>query len=331
MRTYELEQQITDTKDRFIQYLKANLNLIKVEAPLFVEKGTGVNDDLNGSEHAVSFTIDALPNRQFEIVHSLAKWKRQKLGVLGALPGEGIYADMRALRTSEELSALHSVYVDQWDWEKVIAKEERNLDQLKKTVLSIYASIYATAVDIRRTYGITHDLPEQITFLHAEDVYAKYPHLTAKERENEICKQYGAVFLIGIGGALQHGEPHDGRAPDYDDWTSETAAGYAGLNGDLLLWNTVLDRAIEISSMGIRVNKEALERQLEISGNEERVSLKWHQALLREEMPQTIGGGIGQSRLVMYLLKKSHIGEVQNSAWDTKQIAQAQLLSSELN
>jgi aspartate--ammonia ligase len=316
MDKYQKEQQISLVKSTFEQALSSRLQLIKVEAPLLVERGTGVNDDLNGIESPVSVNVAQIPSKKFEIVHSLAKWKREKLARLGALPEQGLYTDMRAIRTDEVLTELHSVYVDQWDWEKVISEVSRNIEYLKKTVLDIYDAIRFVANKLDDEYGIKSTLPEQITFLHTEDVLATYPNLSAKERENEICREYGAVFLIGIGGALVDGNPHDGRASDYDDWSTETSDIHKGLNGDLLLWNPILNKAIEISSMGIRVNKESLLRQLKIAGNENREKLQWHSALIEGKLPQTIGGGIGQSRLAMYLLQKRHIGEVQSSVWD---------------
>lgn len=316
MDKYQKEQQISLVKSTFEQALSSRLQLIKVEAPLLVERGTGVNDDLNGIESPVSVNVAQIPSKKFEIVHSLAKWKREKLARLGALPEQGLYTDMRAIRTDEVLTELHSVYVDQWDWEKVISEQSRNIEYLKKTVLDIYDAIRFVANKLDDEYGIKSTLPEQITFLHTEDVLATYPNLSAKERENEICREYGAVFLIGIGGALVDGNPHDGRASDYDDWSTETSDIHKGLNGDLLLWNPILNKAIEISSMGIRVNKESLLRQLKIAGNENREKLQWHSALIEGKLPQTIGGGIGQSRLAMYLLQKRHIGEVQSSVWD---------------
>jgi aspartate--ammonia ligase len=316
MEKYKKEEQISLLKSKFAKELSGRLHLIKVEAPLLVEKGTGVNDDLNGIESPVSVSINNIPSKKFEIVHSLAKWKREKLAKLGAKPEQGIYTDMRAIRTDEVLTELHSVYVDQWDWEKVISSEDRNLDYLKATISKIYESIKSVAFELTEKYGIVSELPQAITYLHTEDVLELYPNLTAKERENEICKKYGAVFLIGIGGVLADGKAHDGRASDYDDWSSETSTGYKGLNGDLLLWNPVLNKAIEISSMGIRVDKESLLRQLQIAGNEDRKNLDWHKALIDGKLPQTIGGGIGQSRLAMFLLWKRHIGEVQSSVWN---------------
>lgn len=316
MEKYKKEELISFVKSKFAKELSSRLQLIKVEAPLLVEKGTGVNDDLNGIENPVSVSIHNIPSKRFEIVHSLAKWKREKLAKLGAKPEQGIYTDMRAIRTDEVLTELHSVYVDQWDWEKVISVENRNLDYLKNTVTKIYESILSVAQELDKSHIISNELPEKITFLHSEEVLSLYPDLTPKERENEICKKYGAVFLIGIGGVLANGSAHDGRASDYDDWSTETTSDYKGLNGDLLLWNQVLDKAIEISSMGIRVDKESLLRQLKIAGNEDRKNLDWHKALIDGRLPQTIGGGIGQSRLTMFLLQKRHIGEVQSSVWD---------------
>jgi aspartate--ammonia ligase len=316
MEKYKKEELISFVKSKFAKELSSRLQLIKVEAPLLVEKGTGVNDDLNGIENPVSVSIHNIPSKRFEIVHSLAKWKREKLAKLGAKPEQGIYTDMRAIRTDEVLTELHSVYVDQWDWEKVISVENRNLDYLKNSVTKIYESILSVAQELDKSHIISNELPEKITFLHSEEVLSLYPDLTPKERENEICKKYGAVFLIGIGGVLANGSAHDGRASDYDDWSTETTSDYKGLNGDLLLWNQVLDKAIEISSMGIRVDKESLLRQLKIAGNEDRKNLDWHKALIDGRLPQTIGGGIGQSRLTMFLLQKRHIGEVQSSVWD---------------
>ncbi len=312
---YEIEKLISEVKQQFATSLANKLNLIKVEAPLIVEQGTGINDDLNGIENPVSVNIKDLPGKKVEIVHSLAKWKRYKLKQIEASNEQGLYTDMRALRPDEDLSIIHSVYVDQWDWEKVISEDSRNLDYLKETVLKIYEVLKEVESNLENEYGIEAVLPQSITFLHSEDVLEEYQTLSSKERENEIAKKYGAVFLIGIGGKLSNGEVHDGRAPDYDDWSTLTSEKYAGLNGDILLWNPILERAFEVSSMGIRVNKEALEKQLEISGETKRKDLYWHQELLKGNLPQTIGGGIGQSRITMFLLQKKHIGEVQSSIW----------------
>ncbi len=315
LSAYEVEQSISEIKAAFIGKLAASLNLIKVEAPLIVEKGSGINDDLNGYENPVEVKAKSFGDTKIEIVHSLAKWKRYKLGIIEAKAGQGLYTDMRALRPDEELSDVHSIYVDQWDWEKVILDSERNLDYLKETVKSIYKSLKETELLIESRYGISAVLPTEITYLHTEDVGKKYPDLSPKERENKICQEYGAVFLIGIGGKLASGQPHDGRAADYDDWSTPTSSEYKGLNGDLLLWNPILIGSFEISSMGIRVDKDALLRQLDIAGHRNRTSLFWHQRLLHGKLPQTIGGGIGQSRIAMFLLRKKHIGEVQSSIW----------------
>jgi aspartate--ammonia ligase len=322
---YEIEKLISEVKQKFATALAENLNLIKVEAPLILEQGTGINDDLNGIENPVRVNIKDLPEKKVEIVHSLAKWKRYKLKQIEAAAEQGLYTDMRALRPDEDLSIIHSVYVDQWDWEKVISEASRNLDYLKETVLKIYGALKDVEASLEKEYGIEAILPKSITFLHAEDVLAEYPTLSSKERENEIAQKYGAVFLIGIGGKLGNGEVHDGRAPDYDDWSTPTSEKYKGLNGDILLWNPILERAFEVSSMGIRVNKEALEKQLEIRGETKRKNLYWHQELLIGNLPQTIGGGIGQSRITMFLLRKKHIGEVQASIWSEEIKADSKL------
>lgn len=312
----QTEIAVSSLKAYFSKSLSDRLNLIKVEAPLVVEKGTGINDDLNGIENPVSVKVKDLPNVSVEIVHSLAKWKRAKLGRLGVKAGEGIYTDMRALRPDEDFSNLHSIYVDQWDWEKVILKENRSLIYLEKTVREIYKSILETEKYITSLYPVLKPyLPEEIYFVHSEDLQKLYPKLSPKERENEICKIKGAVFLIGIGGDLADGKKHDGRAPDYDDWSTETVQGKKGLNGDILIWNKTLGRAFEISSMGVRVSPESLIKQLELTGETERLKLFWHQQLVKGELPYTIGGGLGQSRLAMLLLQKQHIGEVQASIW----------------
>lgn len=312
----EVEKSIELVKSEFAAALAGQLNLWKVTAPMLVKKGTGINDDLNGTEKAVCVTAPALAGHTIEIVHSLAKWKRMKLGQLGLEAGEGIYTDMRAIRADEELSPLHSLYVDQWDWEKVIKPEERKLETLKACVRTIYAAIKATEASLFAAFpAYVPQLPEEITFVHTEDLQAQYPDLSPKEREDKITKAMGAVFVIGIGGQLEGGEAHDGRAPDYDDWSSPSEGTYKGLNGDILVWNTVLDRAFELSSMGIRVDAEALKRQLSLAACPQRAELPFHAALLGGKLPQTMGGGIGQSRMCMFLLRKKHIGEVQASLW----------------
>jgi len=311
----ETEKGIQEIKDFFQQNLSSELRLRRTTAPLFVLKGTGINDDLSGKERAVTFPIGDMNDIQAEIVHSLAKWKRLTLADLGIEPGYGIYTDMNAIRADEELGNLHSLYVDQWDWELVMREEERNLDFLKTIVRRIYTAILRTEYLVYETYSdFKPQLPSSIHFIHAEELLKRYPGATSKERENAITKEKGAVFIIGIGSPLSNGEKHDGRAPDYDDWTT-IANGLPGLNGDILVWDEILGRAVEFSSMGIRVNAEVLEKQLIASGMEHRKELYFHKRLLNNELPQTIGGGIGQSRLCMFLLRKAHIGEIQASIW----------------
>lgn len=315
------EVAIKMIKNIFQKKLSDALHLRRVTAPLFVLSGTGLNDDLNGVERAVNFPVKALDDKKAEVVHSLAKWKRVKLGAYNIAPGYGLYTDMNAIRADEELDNLHSLYVDQWDWEKTIRKEDRNLDYLKKTVREIYNAIRETEWAVYENFPhITPRLPENIVFIHSEELRRLYPELSASERESKIAEEYGAVFLIGIGAPLEDGKPHDGRAPDYDDWITENEDGYYGLNGDILVWDSVLGRSIELSSMGIRVSPESLIRQLEIRNCTERKELNFHKRLLEGELPYSIGGGIGQSRLCMFLLQKAHIGEVQASIWPENQI-----------
>uniref|UniRef100_UPI003217CEEC aspartate--ammonia ligase n=1 Tax=uncultured Draconibacterium sp. TaxID=1573823 RepID=UPI003217CEEC len=312
----QTEQAIKQIKDFFQLNLASELRLRRVTAPLFVKQGTGINDDLNGIERPVSFPMKDLNDDVAEIVQSLAKWKRMALAELEMKEGFGLYTDMNAIRPDEELTNIHSLYVDQWDWERVVSKEQRNLDYLKYIVKKIYAALVRTEYHISETYlDIEPELPEEIKFIHTEELAAKYPNLTPFERETEEAKKHGAIFVIGIGGEMPNGEIHDGRAPDYDDWSTPTINDFKGLNGDIILWNNVLNRAFEISSMGIRVDKDALLKQLEIRGAEERKELMWHQMLLNDELPLSIGGGIGQSRLCMYFLRKAHIGEIQSSIW----------------
>jgi aspartate--ammonia ligase len=319
----QTEKAIKLVKDFFQQDLSSELKLSRITAPLFVMKGTGINDDLNGIERPVTFPVKELNDQVAEVVHSLAKWKRMTLADLDVDPGYGIYTDMNAIRPDEELTNIHSLYVDQWDWERVISDEERNLDFLKKVVRKIYTVLLRTEFFVYEHYPqIKPILPEEITFIHAEDLEAEYPTLTSKERENEIAEKYGAVFIIGIGGSLPGGEKHDGRAPDYDDWSTETKAGYKGLNGDIVIWNPTLQSSFEISSMGIRVDKEALLHQLKLTANEDRKDLLWHKRLLNNEFPLSIGGGIGQSRICMYFLRKAHIGEIQSSIWPNEMYEQ---------
>ena len=318
---HQTEQAIKQIKDFFQLNLASELRLRRVTAPLFVKKGTGINDDLNGIERPVSFPMKDLGDDQAEIVQSLAKWKRMALANLEVKDGFGIYTDMNAIRPDEELTNIHSLYVDQWDWERVVTPDQRNLDYLKYIVKKIYAALVRTEYHISESFlDIEPELPEQITFIHSEELAARYPDLTPFERETEEAKKHGAIFVIGIGGEMPNGEIHDGRAPDYDDWNTPTENGFKGLNGDIILWNNVLNRAFEISSMGIRVDKVALEEQLRIRGAEERKELMWHKMLLNDELPLSIGGGIGQSRLCMYFLRKAHIGEIQSSIWPDEMI-----------
>jgi aspartate--ammonia ligase len=312
----QTEQGIKLIKEFFQQNLSTELRLRRVTAPLFVLQGLGINDDLNGVERAVTFPIKDLGDARAEVVHSLAKWKRLTLAEYEVEPGYGIYTDMNAIRADEELDNLHSLYVDQWDWEAVIRREDRTLAFLKNIVERIYAAIRRTEYLVCESYPqIKPFLPEQIHFVHAEKLLQMYPDKTPKEREDAICKKYGAVFVIGIGGKLANGEKHDGRAPDYDDWSTVAEDGRKGMNGDILIWYPVLGRSFELSSMGIRVDKESLLRQLEIEGQQQREKLYFHQQLLNDKLPLSIGGGIGQSRLCMVLLHKAHIGEIQASIW----------------
>ncbi len=312
----QTELGIQYIKDFFQQNLSAELRLRRVTAPLFVLKGTGLNDDLNGVERPVSFPIKDLNDQKAEVVHSLAKWKRMILADYSIEEGYGIYTDMNAIRSDEELDNIHSLYVDQWDWEMTLAKENRNLDYLKQVVRRIYSAIKRTEYVVYERYPqLTPQLPDNIQFIHAEELLRKYPTLTPKEREDKIAKEYGAVFIMGIGGELSDGKPHDGRAPDYDDWSTPNTDGFNGLNGDIVVWNDTLGHSFEISSMGIRVDKEALLRQLKIRGQEEKKELYFHKRLIEGTLPLSIGGGIGQSRLCMFYLKKAHIGEIQASIW----------------
>lgn len=315
----QTEQGIKLIKEFFQQNLSTELRLRRVTAPLFVLQGMGINDDLSGVERAVSFPIKDLSDARAEVVHSLAKWKRLTLADYAIEPGYGIYTDMNAIRADEELGNLHSLYVDQWDWERVITPEDRTVSFLKSIVGRIYSALLRTEFMVCETYPqIQPSLPEELYFIHSEELLRRYPDLTPKERENRITREYGAVFIIGIGGKLSDGKEHDLRAPDYDDYTTMGENGLPGLNGDLLVWNSVLDRAVELSSMGIRVDKEALLHQLTLSGKEERKQLYFHRRLLDGTLPLCIGGGIGQSRLCMLFLRKAHIGEIQASIWPDK-------------
>ncbi|WP_128331092.1 aspartate--ammonia ligase [Apibacter sp. HY039] len=303
-------------KDFFQSNLSSELHLRRVTAPLFVLKGTGINDDLTGLDRAVTFPIKDLGDQPAEIVHSLAKWKRLTLADLQIEEGFGIYTDMNAIRADEEMDNTHSLYVDQWDWERVISIEDRTVSFLKEIVINIYDAVRRTEYMAYEMYPeLKPRLPKNIQFIHSEELLQLYPTLSPKERENKIAEKYGAVFIIGIGDRLSNGEPHDLRSPDYDDWTSVSELGLKGLNGDIILWNDVLKQAFEISSMGIRVDTEAMIRQLEATGQNQRKNLYFHQRLLANELPLSIGGGIGQSRLCMFLLQKAHIGEIQSSIW----------------
>ena len=308
----ESQRAIKKIKDYFQQELAYGLKLRRVSAPLFVDPRTGLNDNLNGVERRVSFTLKDMDELQVEVVQSLAKWKRMALGKYSVEPGYGIYTDMNALRRDEELDNLHSVYVDQWDWEKVITKEQRAEKYLRETVITIYDGIKNLGDYVNRLYrDVRTEIPNEITFITTQELEDRYPDLTPKEREDKACEEYGSIFLMKIGGALKSGKKHDGRSPDYDDWE---------LNGDIILWNDLLERSFEISSMGIRVDAEAMKRQLELAGCMERAELPFQKAVIEDELPLTIGGGIGQSRLCMYFLKKAHIGEVQVSVWPMEHV-----------
>lgn len=312
----QTELGIKQIKDFFQMNLSSELRLRRVTAPLFVLKGMGINDDLNGIERPVAFPIKDLGEKQAEVVHSLAKWKRLTLADYQIEQGYGIYTDMNAIRPDEEMGNLHSLYVDQWDWELVITPNDRHVDFLKTIVKRIYAAMVRTEYMVYETYPqIKPCLPEELHFIHSENLLQLYPDLEAKEREDAITKRYGAVFIIGIGSKLSNGKKHDGRAPDYDDYTSTGLNGLPGLNGDLLVWNNVLQRSVELSSMGIRVNKEVLLKQLKEEGEEKRLELYFHKRLMDDTLPLSIGGGIGQSRLCMHYLRKAHIGEIQASIW----------------
>ena len=307
----ETERAIKYLKDFFEKKLSNELNLVRVSAPLFVSSNSGLNDNLNGVERPVSFDIKQT-GEIAEVVHSLAKWKRYALHRYNMPPSCGIYTDMNAIRRDEKTDELHSLYVDQWDWEKVITAKDRNIEYLKDTVRKIYSAVYSTNSALKRKFkGLNLKLPREITFITSQELEDKYPSLSPSERENVFAKECGAVFVMQIGCKLRSGAVHDGRAPDYDDWQ---------LNGDILIYYPPLKRAVEISSMGIRVDAESLLRQLEISGQQERISLPFHSALLSGELPLTIGGGIGQSRLCMLILNKVHVGEVQASLWPAQSL-----------
>ncbi len=311
----ETQIAIKKVKDFFQRELAVQLNLYRVSAPLFVDSESGLNDNLNGVERPVSFGVKEQEDRQMEIVHSLAKWKRLALGKYGFRHGEGLYTDMNAIRRDEDTDNIHSIFVDQWDWEKIITKEERTEETLRQIVKSVYEALRVTEKYIANQYDYVECiLPEEICFITSEELYRKYPDKTPKEREYAIAKEKGAVFVMKIGDVLSCGEKHDGRAPDYDDWS---------LNGDIFVYYPLLDIALELSSMGIRVDEDTLRSQLEKAGCPERAQLPFQKALLEKQLPYTVGGGIGQSRICMFFLRKAHIGEVQVSVWPEDVVAYA--------
>lgn len=311
----ETQIAIKQVKDFFQGQLSAELNLHRVTAPLFVTPGSGLNDNLNGVERPVSFGIKEQNERKAEIVHSLAKWKRMALGRYGFNVGEGLYTDMNAIRRDEDTDNIHSIYVDQWDWERVITHDERTEETLRETVKSVYEALRVTEKHMSNLYDyITCFLPEEITFVTSQELLDRWPELSPKEREYNAAKEHGAIFLEKIGGPLTDGKPHDGRAPDYDDWE---------LNGDIIVYYPVDDIALELSSMGIRVDEGSLPKQLKAAGCEERLSLPFHKAIMEKRLPYSIGGGIGQSRICMFFLRKCHIGEVQVSIWPDKDVEYA--------
>ena len=307
LNLHDTQVGIKTVKDFFQNSLAYELDLLRVSAPAFVDKASGLNDNLNGVERPVAFDVKDINGIEAEVVHSLAKWKRYALGRYGFKVGEGLYTDMVAIRRDEELDNLHSIYVDQWDWEKILNKEDRNVEYLKDTVRRIYSALVKTEkyMSIQFDY-IEEILPKDISFITSEELLKKYPDATPREREYKIAKEYGAVFIMQIGKYLSNGEKHDGRAPDYDDWE---------LNGDIIVYYPVLDIALELSSMGIRVDEDSMLKQLKIAKCEERASLPFHKAILEKKLPYTIGGGIGQSRICMFFLRKAHIGEIHCSLW----------------
>ena len=318
----ETEKAIDLMKAHFESGLSSDLRLRRVTAPLFMLKGTGLNDDLRGVEKPISFKIKDMREQDAEVVQSLAKWKRMMLRDYDIRVGYGIYTDMNALRPDEELDNLHSVYVDQWDWEKAIHPEERTLDTLKEAVGKVWDNVKRSEFYLHTFFPqVEPELPGELTFIHSEQLFEKYPDLKPREREDRIAEEFGAVFIIGIGADLPDGKPHDRRAPDYDDWSTETEDGFRGMNGDIIVWNKVLKCAAEITSMGIRVDKDELMKQLELTGDLDRAELLFHRRLLNDELPSSIGGGIGQSRTAMQLLKKAHIGEIQSAIWPGEMVA----------
>ncbi len=318
----ETEHAIKLVKDFFERSLSAELRLSRVTSPIFVPRGSGINDDLNGIERPVRFPVKRMDDAEMEVVQSLAKWKRMALANYGYGIGKGLYTDMNALRPDDDIDAIHSIYVDQWDWELVMREEDRTRAFITNIVNRIYEIMKQTEFVVCEQYPkIQPVLPEKIVHIHAEEVLRRYPKLSPAEREKELAREYGALFISGIGCALSDGSSHGGRAPDYDDWCTIAEDGFPGLNGDIIVWDHVRQDSMELSSMGIRVNRESLQKQLEIRGMEERKNLFWHTRLLAGDFPQTIGGGIGQSRLCMFFLKKAHIGEVQASVWPEETLA----------
>ncbi len=320
MDTFQTAHALQEIRKFVALNLETEMHLHRVSAPLFVEKGTGINDELSGIERPVSFPATAMVGVEAEVVQSLAKWKRMALKKYDIRLHEGIYANMHAIRPDEQPDNLHSLFVDQWDWEQRIEEKDRNIAYLKKTVKKLYFILKRTETFVEKLYGIQPELPEDIHFIHSEELLQLYPELTPEERERKITKKYGAVFLIGIGAALTNGESHGGRSPDYDDWITPNDDGYKGLNGDILIWNSVLDREVEFSSMGIRVSSQSLQEQLQIRNQEHRKGLLYHKKLLNNELPLCIGGGIGQSRLGMYFLRKAHVGEISVGIWPQEMV-----------
>jgi aspartate--ammonia ligase len=319
---FDTERGIKLVKDTFERGLLEKLSLVMVSAPRVLTSGTGIQDDLAGTQEPVSFKTKSLETT-VEAVQSLAKWKRQALGKYSFRKGIGLCTDMDAIRKDEEIDSIHSIYVDQWDWEKVVEKSERSLGFLKDVVKKIYSAVRETEKEVCREFPLlSQRLPDEIHFVHSEELEEIYPDLTPKEREREAAREYGAVFIIGIGYPLKSGEPHDLRAADYDDWSTETLDGMRGLNGDLIVWHPEREDSLELSSMGIRVDSDAMILQLKLLGQEDRKDCEFHRLVIGDKLPLTIGGGIGQSRLCMLLLQKAHIGEVQSSVW-TKEMEEA--------
>jgi aspartate--ammonia ligase len=318
----ETEQAIKLVKDFFERGLSAELRMSRVTSPLFVRRGSGINDDLNGIERPVRFPVKQMGEAEMEVVQSLAKWKRMALADYGYDVGKGLYTDMNALRPDDDIDAIHSIYVDQWDWELVMREEDRTRAFITHVVNRIYEVMKQTEFVVCEQYPeIQPVLPEKMYHIHAEELLQRYPKLTPAEREKTLAREYGAIFIHGIGCKLSDGSTHGGRAPDYDDWCTIAEDGLPGLNGDIIVWDHVRQDSMELSSMGIRVSRESLQKQLEIRGMEERKNLFWHKRLLSGDFPQTIGGGIGQSRLCMFFLKKAHVGEVQASVWPDETIS----------